>query len=318
MWKNIQYRIRDYFAFTKSETKGFMGMIPFVAACLALPYVWQSWAAPTTDSSLTDKVRLDSMVADLEIRQPERKTRPRYQPPAVAEAHFFAFDPNSISVQQWQQLGLQPYLAERIIKYRGKGGKFRVKKDLQDIYGFPADHYARLKTYILLPDTLLRTAAFSPNRKDSDKPFPEKHQSFTAREDFRPHPFDLNTVDTTELEKLKGIGPALSRRIFQYRNRLGGFVSLDQLQEVYGLDSIVVKEVLHYASLHEPVSVKKINVNTATVEELKQHPYISPRLATVVVAYRQQHGPFADAQSLLKIKLLSASFLHRLEPYLAY
>jgi competence protein ComEA len=318
MWKKLQYRIRDYFAFTQSETKGFMWLIPLMALWLAIPYVWQSWVAPAMDTSVSDRATLDSMVAELEIRQPEPKPRPGFNPPAVAAPHFFAFDPNNITAQQWQQLGLRSYLADRIVNYRSKGGKFRVKKDLLKIFGFPADHYSRLAPYILLPDTLARNGGFGQEKKEFGKNFPEKHEPAIAKEDFRPRPFDLNNVDTTQLEKIKGIGPALSKRILKYRDRLGGFVTLAQLREVYGLDSVVVKEVLQYASLREPVSIKKLNVNTATVEELKQHPYISPRLATIIVAYRQQHGPFTDAQSLANIKILDATTLQKITPYLAY
>ncbi|MES2734257.1 MAG: helix-hairpin-helix domain-containing protein [Bacteroidota bacterium] len=314
MWKKLHYLIRDHFAFSNNEAKAFRSLLLAMALLLVMPMAWRTWVTPHWNTYESDQTQLDSLVAELKIRHLEQKARPRFENPnnPQPEARLFAFDPNAISSNEWQQLGLKKYLSERIINYRSKGGKFRVKKDLMKIFGFPADRYAALEAYIQLPDSLPKNQAFAKN----GQPFPPR--VFPAREDFRPHPFDLNTVDTVQLEKLKGIGPALARRIVKYRDRLGGFVSLAQVSEVYGMDSTLVKEVLIYGSLKDKNGVKKININSATVEELRQHPYLSPRLATVIVAYRRQHGAFAQAQALTQIKILDANTLRKLEPYLAF
>ncbi|MBC7921903.1 MAG: helix-hairpin-helix domain-containing protein [Ferruginibacter sp.] len=326
MWKWLEYQIRDYFAFSRREVRAFVGLLGLMAGVMAFPPVWQAWRTPAPGSFLADQAKLDSLKAELDIRQPIWKVYPGASYPNRPEktkARLFAFDPNLVGSEEWQQLGLKKHLADRIVKYRAKGGKFRVKKDLLRIYGFPTDHYATLRPYVRLPDTLAgnvyaRGQGFGKEQGRSGRPFFDSGRTFAAGEDFRPQPFDLNAVDTVALEKLKGIGPALSRRIVRYRERLGGFVQLAQVREVYGLDSAAVEEVLRYASLRAGDGVKRINVNVATAEELVRHPYFSPRLAAVVVAYRQQHGDFTDLASLAAIRLLDASTLRKLEPYVSF
>ena len=330
MWKWLEYRIRDYFAFSHREVRAFVGVLGLMAGVMTLPAVWQAWRTPFPGSLLADRAKLDSLKAELDIRQPARKTYPGPPYPDRSEktkVRLFAFDPNVVGSAEWQQLGLKKYLADRIVNYRTKGGKFRVKKDLLRIYGFPTDQYAILRPYVRLPDTLANNAYARGQGFGREKSarggrlFLDSGRiaaGNSVREDFRPRPFDLNAVDTVALEKLKGIGPALSGRIVRYRERLGGFVQLEQVREVYGLDSAAVGEVLRYASLRAVDAVKRLNVNVATAEELRQHPYFSPRLAAAVVAYRQQHGAFTDLASLAQIRLLDANTLRKLEPYLAF
>jgi DNA uptake protein ComE-like DNA-binding protein len=324
MWKKINHQIRNYFPFSHIETRAFIPMYLLMGLILVAPLLWRTWVKPHFSTHESDRVKLDSLIAGLEMHQSvaeKRRAHPSngYRPYHRPEPRLFAFDPNTIGALEWQQLGLQRYLAERIMKYRSKGGKFRVKKDLLKIFDFPAERYAALKSYILLPDSL--TPKGYPARNNAPLPsgsFADGRKNVASREDFRPQPFDLNSVDTVALDKVKGIGPASAGRIVRYRERLGGFVRQDQLFEVFGLDSLAALEVLKYASLGNGPLIKKLKVNTATVEELRQHPYFSPRLAKLVVAYRQQHGPFADRHALAQIKVLDARTLSKIEPYLSY
>jgi len=321
MWKKLQYRIRNYFAFSHSERKAFIPMFLAMAIILACPFVWSAWVKPSFHTHLSDRKLLDSLVAELEVRKVVPTKQPHFADPGKppTDTHLFAFDPNTINAQGWQQLGLKPYLAERIVKYRNKGGKFRVKEDIKKIFGFPKEQFALLQPYILLPDS---ASARSSHQKDrpalSENASDQPKGNFPPREDFRPRPFDLNLTDTVALIKLKGVGPATAGRIVRYRERLGGFVRPEQLYEVYKLDSAVVEEVLKYASLAQPGAIRKIKVNTATADELSNHPYISPKLAGLIVAYRQQHGPYTDLQSLARIRPLDAATLDRLAPYLSF
>ena len=321
MWKRIHQQIRNYFPFSQTETRGFIPLYLLIALILLSPLAWRAWVSPSLSTYERDQVILDSLVAGLEMRQPvpekRQYLRPAEQP--QPEPQLFAFNPNTIGAKEWQKLGLKKYMAERIVKYCAKGGKFRVKKDLLKVYDFPADRYAALGAYILLPDTLApKVYAAKYAESFSDKSFADQRKHPVSREDFLPRPFDLNLVDTLALDKVKGIGPASAGRIIRYRKRLGGFVQPEQLFEVFGLDSLAALEVLKYASLGHGPPVRKLRINTATVEELRQHPYFSPRLAKLVVAYRQQHGPFADLKALAQIKLLDTRTLSKVEPYLTY
>ncbi|MBM3935747.1 MAG: hypothetical protein FJ343_01175 [Sphingomonadales bacterium] len=111
---------------------------------------------------------------------------------------------------------------------------------------------------------------------------------------------DLNRADTNDLMRLRGVGPSLARRIWVYRNRLGGFVNAHQLLEIYGMDSITFEVVLRYVTL-ETSFIRRISINQADVEVLSDHPYVGWSLAKRVVAYRRQHGLYRSTSDLFQI-----------------
>ena len=102
---------------------------------------------------------------------------------------------------------------------------------------------------------------------------------------------DINTADTSAFISLPGIGSKLAARIVNFRDKLGGFYSIDQVGETFGLPDSTFQKIKQYLKL-ENTSIKKININTATVDELKAHPYIKYSVANPIIAYRNEHGPF--------------------------
>lgn len=130
---------------------------------------------------------------------------------------------------------------------------------------------------------------------------------------------DLNSVDSVWLKKIYGIGPVLSQRIVKYRDLLGGFCSLDQLNEVYNLpeETITTLKARVYLDLDKN-PVKKLDLNQSVTVTLAQHPYISFKLANAIVAYRKQHGPYQSAEDLKRIHLVDDSTYLRVRPYLDF
>ena len=127
---------------------------------------------------------------------------------------------------------------------------------------------------------------------------------------------ELNRADTLELRRIRGIGAATSRRIVDYRQRLGGFLRTEQLLEVYGMDSLTYEVVLKYLTL-DTGFVKPLDVNGMDLEGLADHPYVGWNLAKKIVAYRRQNGPYTRGVDLLKILALDSLDRYRLAPYLA-
>ncbi|PQA58840.1 ComEA family DNA-binding protein [Siphonobacter curvatus] len=202
------------------------------------------------------------------------------------------------------------WMAERIVKYRSKGGIFRKKEDLLRIYDFLEEQYRQLEAYIRLPAT---TPLYSTSNA---KPVFETRSTLvkTERTTFT---FQLNEADTTDFKKVYGIGSKLALRIIKFRENLGGFVNENQLREVWGLDSSVVQELLKHGQLTGPGSVRKIKINDVSLEQFR-HPYLKPYVAKAILAYRQQHGAFQSAADLKAVKLLDEATLKKLEPYLAF
>ena len=127
---------------------------------------------------------------------------------------------------------------------------------------------------------------------------------------------DINTADSAAWVALNGIGPGFAKRILTYREKLGGFYQVDQLKEVYGLDSVWVKE--NKALLKVGAGVYRfLKINQVEWKDFK-HPYLPYGQSKVVLAYRKQHGPLKDFETLQQMPLLDLVAWRRLRPYISY
>jgi competence protein ComEA len=223
-----------------------------------------------------------------------------------ARGELFSFDPNTLSPDGWKKLGLRDKTIKTILNYLQKGGKFRKPQDLQRVYGLKAGEYERLREYVQIKDA---APALSPAISAA----PEKPAYPTRREI---KTVDINTADSLAFEALPGIGATLAMRIIRFREKLGGFYSVEQVKETFGLADSTFTRISPYLQLPNPGSIHQININTAGLDELKAHPYIRYNLARVIVNYRQQHGPFTTLEDLKKITVIDAAQYEKLKAYL--
>lgn len=128
---------------------------------------------------------------------------------------------------------------------------------------------------------------------------------------------EINNSDSAALESLPGIGPVLAQRIIKYRNSLGGFYSLNQLNEIWGMDPELPQK-LEGKILLDSSAITYLDINQASREQLAAHPYIRYKLASMIVNYRNQHGRYSNAGELLQLKQMSDSTLKKLQPYLRF
>ena len=140
-----------------------------------------------------------------------------------------------------------------------------------------------------------------------------KSVRYTAKS--RPlEPLDLNSADSTELVKLPGIGPANAMKVIRYRERLGGYSDIRQLTEIEGLPDSLMKWFI----ITDTVQVSKIQVNKATLTELRRHPYLDFYQARAIVEYRNERGIIKGPEQLSFMEEFTAQDLIRLEPYLDF
>ena len=126
---------------------------------------------------------------------------------------------------------------------------------------------------------------------------------------------DLNRADSSDLVRLRGIGPVLSARIIKYRNALGGFCAVDQLREVYGMDSLTAGSLRAFLSVDQ-TAVQKIDLNKAAFKELLHHPYLEYEEVKRIVQYRDKHGTFSATEELFEVGGLDSARVRRILPYL--
>ena len=296
----IRRWIRDLFGFSATEINGFLILIPLMLLFVLSKPVYHSWMAGQPGNTRPDSLLLDSLIAVWSPASvPEDSAR---------QIDYFPFDPNTASVEDLRRLGLNEIPAKRIAAYRSKGGVFRVKSDLLKIYGLDSALYNQLYGYIRLPTRVVSVSAREGTTATPRPRVPKKTDVNPA--------FDINTADTLLLKSVYGIGSTLAARIVKFRDALGGFVRPEQFYEVYGLDSMVVKELRGVTFIKDGFVPQKINLNTADEKQLSAHPYIRFKLARLLVSYRFQHGDFLHASDIKKLSTIKPEEMERLLPYL--
>jgi competence ComEA-like helix-hairpin-helix protein len=293
--KGIRHHIRNFFGFSRAQTNGFVILLFTVAVILFSESMYHTWVSRQPVDFTTEQQTLDSILKVWSIEKEAMNRIPVREEIAVS---YFEFDPNLVTGEELKALGFSTRLATRLQNYRTKGGKFKIKADLKKLYGMDSAFYESLVPFIQLPENIEYSSTVS---------------SFKPKEKAL---FDLNEADTLQLKGIYGIGPVLSKRIIKYRNELGGFISTEQLAEIYGLDSVVINRVLQASFLAEDFLPQKININTADEKSISVHPYISKKTAAAIVTYRFQHGKFNSVDDLQKIQLIDDKLLHKIRPYL--
>jgi competence protein ComEA len=229
--------------------------------------------------------------------------------PKRPKGELFPFDPNTLSAGAWKRLGLRDKTIATIRNYLSKGGQFRKPEDLQKVYGLFPDEYERIAPYIRISSTYEKNSYKNFAPADTARNYPAK--KFTGRYTV----IDINTADTSALIALPGIGNKLAARIINFRDRLGGFISINQVGETFGLPDSTFQKIKQWLKL-ENSHTRKININTATLDELKTHPYIRYVLANAIIAYRNEHGPFLTLEDLKKIMVVTNEVFGKIAPYL--
>lgn len=244
--------------------------------------------------------------------------------PSVPQVRLAPFDPNALTVQEWEARGVPHFVAGRLVKYREAAGGFKAKAQVKKMYGLTDSLYQRLAPFMQLPDAVPRRgerggyAAHTPGPDGQFPPVANAGSGTFPRKPRHLQPFDLNTADTTQLMLIRGIGPGRAKGVVKYRNQLGGYLREDQLAEVFVLrDAPDLRDSLRkYTFVATGFTPKLVNVNIATFDELYLHPYIGKARARSIVAYRQQHGPFKQVEDLKQLPVLKAEDWEKMRPYL--
>lgn len=298
----------DFFGFSKRESNGALVLLVLIALILFFPLVFKKIYNKTYQNFESDQKLLNEVLEEMAHEQ-SRGDSINVSKASISKK-LFVFNPNSIDLEELTLLGISDQVAKRVINYRSKGGTFKVKADLKKIYGLSEDKYHELYDYIDLPEKQISSSSFKP----TDLP---KKEVFTKKKEVLVN-FDINKADTNQLKEIKGIGTVLSNRIIKYRESLGGFLSPDQVREVYGLEEEPAKLLISRTFISDDFLSEKIMINAVDVENLASHPYVNKKIASRIIAYRSHHGPFSSAEDLKKVKEVDEEVIARLAPYLSF
>lgn len=316
----MKRQIQDFFTYSSGEKAGIVtllviilsliGMLAFVDEINALflptkeefevmksDFEKDLEAFQLADSLRTEEEELKKVTSDEKL--PINKNN--------KELQFTPFEPNEFNIEMGNMIGLSEKQSASILKYLSKGGQFRIKEDFKKMYVISPEKYEEIKDYIQLPD------AYKSNYEE--KKWDKKETAFEKK----PREVitaNLNEADSATFVKVSGIGPFYAKSIVKYREELGGFVDKSQLLELYGMDEERYLKLLPMLILDNPEPYRKINVNTITKEELKDHPYFDWNLARYLVNYRENHGNFKSVEDLKELRLIDADLYRKIAPYI--
>ncbi|MEO8764095.1 MAG: helix-hairpin-helix domain-containing protein [Ginsengibacter sp.] len=315
MWKHF---LKEYFIFTRKERTGIISIVFIIVFLMVISYAFPFFIKPkeythqqfeseiarlniaANDSA---KARNYSKSFDNKFYDHAAEDEKKYEP---RKTEVFYFDPNTASPEDWKRLGVRDKTIATIHNYISKGGKFKSPSDITRIWGLSPSDQQRLVPYVSIKSRTREQVA--PEKKE----YPKASLSSYKRNE----PIDINLADTSAYIGLPGIGSKLALRIVAFRDKLGGFYSVNQVGETYLLpDSTfqIIKPRLFLAS----TAVRQININLASVDEMKTHPYLRYTLANAIFQYRQQHGNFQTVADLKKIMLVTAEVYDKIAPYLS-
>jgi competence protein ComEA len=308
-----------YFDFSKKERRGILTLSGLIIFVSFLPTIFPYFIKHKIQSSS----QFESDIARLVLKQKDSSNnfyaknydddnfqsyhQPNYKN-YVIKGELFYFDPNTTSGTDWKRLGVRDKTIATILNYTSKGGRFYKPEDLGKIWGFFPNEVERLIPYVQIKEV--------QNNYTNNYPTQNNYETKTYdKPKYTPSIVDVNNTDTTAYIALPGIGSKLAQRIITFREKLGGFYKIEQVGETFGLPDSTFQKIKPRLSINDK-TIKQFNINTATVDEMKPHPYIRYNIANAIVQYRTQHGNFSSVADIKKIMIIDEVLFAKISPYL--
>lgn len=311
MWK-------DFFYFSRTEKRGVIVFVSLICITVIVGLVLHDYNKQhLTGEAEFPAEEYQRFITSLKEYNPTVRSGQRKEHGnSLAQPHVVLsrFDPNTADSAMLCHLGMPGWMARNILRYRAKGGVFREPEDFQKVYGLQKEQFDELLPYIFIDERFRRQPL--PENPIASAPMAD-HQEHIAADTLKrafKYPagtvIDLNTADTAELKKIPGIGSVTARRIVTYRKQLGGFYQISQLHEL----GEEIGKLTEWFKVEEG-ETQRINLNTASVERLKAHPYFNFYQAKAVVEHRKKKGALKRLSQLSFFDEFTAEDLERIKYY---
>lgn len=296
----------------RSDLRGMTLLVVALALTVSGTWWWVSHSEPP-ETEAPNPSDLEKVEA---LRQRTRRLSREHTSPTqgLRPEHLFPFDPNHADSLTLMRLGLPSWQIHNLLKYRRKGGVWRQPDDLSRLYGLSAEDFALLRPYIRISAADRRRSVTRYEREYRGTPKGERPQYEPIEKLAEGSLVELNACDTTLLKQIPGIGSYYARKIIAYRERLGGFADLSQINEVEGLPPGISR----WFTLTSHPDLRRIRINHATFKELVRHPYLSYEQTKTIVNHIRQYGPLHGWRDLRLYKDFTDVDFRRLSPYVSF
>jgi len=282
---------------SKRNQRGMWVMVVALFLIIITPRLLKALNPPESWTISELQIAEEMTQMDKEIQQASKTKSKKKRSKFIAPTK--SFDPNTYSRSDWMKLGLSEKQADVILKFSKRG--IHSNEELKQIFVISDELFALIKDSTRYPEN-------SKNNTPFGNGFNEKTNASIHLE--------LNSSTPKQLVKLNGIGEYFALKIVEYRDALGGFHSKDQLLEIWKFDAEKLAQVESSISIDKNL-IRQLNINTATVEELKAHPYISWNCANSIVKIRAKYQKYSKLDQLLESVLIDQELFEKLKPYLS-
>ena len=307
----IKEWLNHLFHFNKQERNGIFVLCIIIGVLLALKIMLPVWF----NNSHVQFITINPIIRNDEL-QNKKQTKSFSKKSETSGDHFiekFIFNPNTISHEEALKLGFSKKLSATLINYRNKGGHFYKTDDLKKLYGLSPELYNELEAYIVISNTKKEFE----NHINKDTLYQKSYTKINDEKKTYPKEIiEINTADSLAIVHLKGIGPSYTKRIIKHRNLLGGFHSLNQLKEIYGMtDSLFI--LLSSQIKLDKNNITKIAINKIDITVLRKHPYFTYTSAQAIINYRTKHGKLTE-QDVRTLGVFNEEKLTLILPYISF
>jgi len=281
--------LKSHFALTRSQQNGIF-LLVIIIILLQLFIYWNFNDSNETTVPSETLLEFQKELDSIRLANPVKKDT------------IYPFNPNFLSDYKAYQIGMKLDEIDKLLKFRQEGKWVNTVDDFQQVTGISDSLLEVLRPSIKFPDWVGRTNSPIVSKTADTKKIAVG---------------DLNTATAQDLKVVYGIGDKLSERIVKYRNSLGGFVKEEQLQDVYGLDAVVIDNILERFKLLSKPDIEQKNINKIGESELSDIPYINSTLARKIISYKAMNEGIRSFEELTKINGFPSDKIDIIKLYLS-
>lgn len=290
-------KLKSLFVFTSDQRKGIFALLFFIIA-LQFAYFFVDFSIPTNEDPeeqkwLSLQPQVDSMKMDIANKRPK----------------MYLYNPNFITDYKGYKLGMSVDEIDRLLAFRKENKYVNSSQEFQNVTKISDSLLNVMSPYFKFPDWVNKKKEYKEFKKYPNQAFAKNEKIVLI---------DINQATKEDLIKIYGIGEAISVRILKQKEVLGGFVSMEQMKDVWGLSPEVIENLNSHFKVSVLPNFKKIDINNASLKELSQFYYFKYPLAKEIVTYRSMKGNISNIEDLTKIKGFPVDKAKTIELYLAF
>lgn len=288
-------KLKSYFRLSKQQRNGIFSLFLLIIIVQLGYFFWTSKVNPKMNDVNQEWLAMQPVIDSLKNSDNSRK-------PVI-----YPFNPNFITDYKGYKLGMSVEELDKLFAFRKQNKYVNSAKEFQTVTGVSDSLLNAISPYFKFPDWVNQPkkqyTSYSNNKFENKKPIVK---------------IDINLATQEDLIKVYGIGPALSERILKNKESLGGFLTMEQMQFIWGLSPEVIENLnKHFVVTSEP-KINKIDINNASVKELAKFPYFNYTIAKEIVTHRSMNGEIRNIEDLTKIKGLPNEKIKIIALYLEF